>query len=201
MVRAYKQRKRAEEQDRTRERILNATMVLHDEQGVAVTSFTQIAERAGVGPATVYRHFPKLGDLVMACGAHVWQEMRPPQPDTAAAVFAGIETTEARLTKLIDELDAFYRRGGLRLGLAAKDRERVPELDAFLNAVEAGVEALVRQALAGMRPPERVVQVVLALVDFPVWESFNRLKLSRSERARVNLQLLECGIAAARAKS
>jgi len=36
----------------------------------------------------VSRYFPTLGDLVRACGAHVWQEMRPPTPDAVASVFA-----------------------------------------------------------------------------------------------------------------
>ena len=61
MTRKYQMKKRAEARDETRERIVRATMALHDEQGVATTSFADIAERAGVGPATVLRHFPTLG--------------------------------------------------------------------------------------------------------------------------------------------
>ena len=66
--REYRMRKRAEGLDATRERIVEATAALHYEQGVEATSYVQIAERAGVGPATVYRHFPTLGSLVEACG-------------------------------------------------------------------------------------------------------------------------------------
>ncbi len=197
MPRTYRLKKRAEERDQTRERILRATMQLHDEQGVAPTSFTQIAERAGVGAATVYRHFPKLGDLVMACGAHVWQEMRPPVPDGAAAVFADIATTDERLARLVAELDAFYTRGALRLGLAARDRELVPELDAFLNAVEAGVAALVNEALSGLTPTKQARQLALALTSFPVWAAIERLALNKAERRRTLLRMLACGLAAA----
>ena len=50
--------KRAEARDQVRERIVEATMRLHDEKGVVPTTFAEIAERAGVGPATVSRHFP-----------------------------------------------------------------------------------------------------------------------------------------------
>jgi AcrR family transcriptional regulator len=196
MPRTYRLKKRAEEREQTRERILKATMQLHDEQGVAATSFVQIAERAGVGAATVYRHFPRLGDLVMACGVHVWEEMRPPSPDSAAAVFAGAETTGGRLERLVDELDAFYRRGALRLGLAARDRELVPELDGFLNAVEAGVAALVREALAGPALPKSTIQMVLGLMSFPVWVAFSRLELADAERKRMTVQLIQCGLAA-----
>jgi AcrR family transcriptional regulator len=172
-------------------------MQLHDEQGVATTSYPQIAERAGVGAATVYRHFPTLGELVRACGAHVWQEMRPPVPQAAAAVLAGVETRRERLARLVEELDAFYMRGALRLSLASMDRDRVPELDGFLLAVEGGVQALVREAL-GRSEPEAAVEVVLALSAFPVWGAFRRLKCTPEESVRLRIRLMECGIAAAR---
>ena len=145
--REYRMRKRAEGLDATRERIVEATAELHYEQGVEATSYVQIAERAGVGPATVYRHFPTLGSLVEACGASVWDEIQPPTPENAPAVFAGLETRQERLEHLVAELDAFYDRGAVWLGHAARDRDRVPELDAFLRHVDAGVEALVREAV------------------------------------------------------
>jgi AcrR family transcriptional regulator len=189
--------KRAEARDLTRERIVQATLQVHDEKGVAPTTFSEIAERAGVGPATVSRHFPSLGDLVRACGAHVWQEMRPPVPEAASTVFAGATTLRERLERLVVEVDGFYARGAHRLGLAARDRELVPELDQFLNAVEAGVEALVNEALADAGQPERTRQVVLALMSFPVWSAFNRLTLPPSEALALRVGLLECAIKAA----
>jgi AcrR family transcriptional regulator len=197
VTRKYKMGRRAEAQDQTRERILQATMQLHDEQGVAPTTLTQVARRAGVGPATVFRHFPTVNQLVQACGQHVWIEMRPPMPDAAAAVFAGIESTDARLAKLIDELDDFYGRGSLRLGLAGRDRELVPELHGFLMAVEAGVEALVREALAKSSPSEEEIQVALALTGFPVWQALNRLGLPRAELAAMKVRFLKCAMRAA----
>ena len=197
MARSYRMKKRAEIRDQTRERILQATMQLHDEQGVAPTTFSEVAERAGVGVATVFRHFPKLGDLVRACGGHVWQEMRPPVPDAAPAVFAGLETTEARMERLIEEIDAFYERGALRLALASRDRELVPELDQFLGAVEAGVEAMVREALKEARLSPRALEVARALMSFPVWAALNRLGLPAAERVRLRTDLLKCGLRSA----
>jgi len=186
--------KRAEERDETRERILRATMQLHDEQGVAPTTFSQIAERAGVGPATVARHFPSLGDLVRSCGMHVWQEMRPPVPDAAPAVFAGLTTSAARLRKLLEELDGFYTRGALRLRLAARDRELIPELDGFLSAVEGGVHALVREALP--KATEPALNVAFALTGFPVWSELQRQKLPRATFFALWTRLIETGMAA-----
>jgi AcrR family transcriptional regulator len=191
-------RRRAEARDLTRERIVQATMQVHDEKGVAPTTLSEIAERAGVGLATVTRHFPTPGDLVRACGAHVWQEMRPPVPETAAMVFAGSKTLRERLERLVAEIDGFYARGAHRLGLAARDRELVPEIDQFLSAVEAGVEALVNEALAESRQPERTRRLVLALMAFPVWSALNRLALPSSEALALRVGLLECAMKATR---
>ncbi|MFO1150397.1 MAG: TetR/AcrR family transcriptional regulator [Alsobacter sp.] len=188
---------RAKAQAETRERIVSATMQLHDEQGVAATSFVDIAQRAGIGAATVYRHFPTVGSLVMACGAHVWTEMDPPVPDRASEPFDGIVGRDARLRRLVAEVDSFYRRGALRLTKAYADRHLIPELDGFLRAVEAGVAALVREAVAEEALPETVLQLVVALMAFPVWTSMQRVDVEDEERRRLVARLLSCAIRSA----
>lgn len=195
--RKYRMRKRAEGFDATRERIVEATAALHYEQGVAATSYVQIAERAGVGAATVYRHFPTLGSLVLACGAHVNEEMQPPLRENAPAVFAGLGTRQQRLERLVAELDAFYGRGAAWLGIAARDRDNVPELDAFLRQVDAGVEALVREAI-GAGSPEAEIRLMTALADVSVWRSLKRLNVAPAEFRRTMVGLLDCasGLAA-----
>jgi AcrR family transcriptional regulator len=194
--RKYQLRKRAEDQDATRERIVEATAALHYEQGVAATSYIQIAERAGVGPATVYRHFPTLGSLVTACGALVNEQMRPPLPENAQAVFAGMGTRQQRLERLVSELDAFYERGAVWLGIAARDRDSVPELDGFLRHVDAGVEALVREAI-GAGSSEAEIRLMTALADVSVWRSLKRLDVAPAEFRRTMVGLLDCAAALA----
>jgi AcrR family transcriptional regulator len=196
MAREYRMRKRADSSRTTRERILRATMELHDEQGVAPTTFADIAKRAGLGQATLYRHFPTTGDLVRACGGHVWQEMRPLTPDAAPVLFAEIWDTQERLVKLVDEIDAFYRRGALRLHLAGRDRELLPELDQFLTAVEAGIKAHVTEALALSNPSHHAVELVAALVSFPVWQRLGQLDVSHRRAKALTLRLIQCGLAA-----
>ena len=194
--RKYQLRKRAEDLDATRERIVDATAALHYEQGVAATSYIQIAERAGVGPATVYRHFPTLGSLVNACGAHIAEVTQPPVPENAPAVFAGLAERRQRLERLVDELDAYYGRASVWLGIAARDRDRVPELDGFLRQVDAGVEALVREAV-GAGSPEAVIRLVTALADVSVWQSLKRLDAPPAEFRRTMIGLLDCASALA----
>jgi AcrR family transcriptional regulator len=190
-------KKRAEARDATRERIVLATMALHDEKGVAMTSFTDVAARAKVGAATVYRNFPDLDSLIAACGAHVWQEMRPPVPEEAAAVFDGITTRNARLRRLTETLDAFYRRGEFRLVKAGQDRDRVAGLDFFLTQVQAGVEALVREAL-GTDAPEHETRLVLALTDLKTWLSLKQ-HVPEADPCRLMFELIGCALARANA--
>jgi AcrR family transcriptional regulator len=194
--REYRMRKRAEGLDATRERIVEATAALHYEQGVEATSYVQIAERAGIGAATVYRHFPTLGSLVEACGATVWDEIQPPTPENAPEVFAGLDTRQERLERLVAELDAFYDRGAVWLGHAARDRDRVPELDAFLRHVDAGVGALVREAV-GPGSQEATIRLVTALADVSVWQRLKRLDAPPAEFRRTMVRLFACATAVA----
>jgi len=197
MTRRYTLGKRAEAKEQTRERILRATMQVHDEKGVAPTTFADVAARAGVGQATVSRYFPTIGDLVQACGQHVWMEMRPPVPDMAKEVFAGIEGLDDRLQKLVEEVDGFYARGALRLDLASRDRDLIPQLDGFLCAVEAGVAALVREALAPFEPSDETLEMATALMGFRVWQSFGRTAIPAARISVLRARLLRCALKAA----
>ncbi len=196
--RDYRMKERAKAQDETRERILAATMQLHDEQGVAATSFVDIARRAGLGAATVYRHFETLGALVRACGEHVWAEMRPPQPEQAPDLFDAIAGRDARLRRLSEELDRFYGRGALRLERALADRDHVPELDQFLSAVEAGVASWVDYAVRDVGQPDRAppttIRRLLALTSFGVWLSMRRAGLGPEERVDLLARVLACAM-------
>jgi AcrR family transcriptional regulator len=194
--RTYRMSKRAESLDATRERIVAAAMALHGEQGVVTTTHTEIAARAGVGPATVYRHFPTLGSLVVACGAQVQDAIRPPAAEDAPRLFAGFVTRRERLERLVAELDGFYERGARFIAAADRDRDRVPELDVFARQRDADIEALVGEAV-GPDAPESTTRLVVALTAFPVWTSLKRLGAPPAEFRRVWLRLLACAIAAA----
>jgi AcrR family transcriptional regulator len=192
--RAYQMKERARSQDETRARIVATTIMLHDEQGVAATSFVDVAKRAGIGAATVYRHFPTLESLVSACGAHVWEEIAPPVPERAPQIFEGIEEIHTRLERLVDEIDGFYMRGALRLTKASIDRHLVAELDQFLRAVENGISALVSEALKGEAISKTAFQLALALCDFPVWTSMQKIECDVQDRRRVLTKLLSCAV-------
>lgn len=50
---------------RTREQILDAAVTCFEENGIRQCNMVDIAERAGIGRSTLYRHFPKLEDVVV----------------------------------------------------------------------------------------------------------------------------------------
>jgi AcrR family transcriptional regulator len=110
MPRRYRSRKRAEAVEETRRRILEATMELHEEQGILATSWEDIAGRAGASLPTVYRHFPSLDELVPACGALTDVYVQPPTTEVAATLFTDATTLPERIERLIGELAAL---GGL----------------------------------------------------------------------------------------
>src|SRR5262245_28560301 len=93
MARVYRLRARAERQDQTRQRIVEAAVALHTSVGPAQTTVSAIAERAGVQRHTFYRHFPDERSLFYACSG-MWYE-RHPLPDLSA--LADISDAEGRL--------------------------------------------------------------------------------------------------------
>lgn len=195
MARTYRKSKRAEAQEETREKIVRAAMVLHLERGVATTSVLDVAGEAGVGAATVYRHFPTMGALVEACGAHIWQLIEPPQPEHAAVLFAGHRSRAARLERLVRELDAFYSRATAPLWTAVRDHDRVPELVPFLNDVRAGVTALVAEAL-DEDPQSHSVKIAAAVADFTTWLTISGTGIGRDELIRLMVAMIDAALSA-----
>jgi AcrR family transcriptional regulator len=79
--RTYTLKRRAEKQEQTRRRIVEAAVALHGSLGPAQTTFSMVAERAGVQRHTLYAHFPDEWSLLLACSAlHI---ERSPPPDAA----------------------------------------------------------------------------------------------------------------------
>ncbi len=79
MKRSYQLKRRAETKSRTRQKIVDATIELHQSKGLAATTVGDIAERAQVGKVTIYRHFPDEAALVGACSGQYFE--RHPLPD------------------------------------------------------------------------------------------------------------------------
>src|SRR4030095_134972 len=94
--RTYQLGRRAESAEETRRQLVQATLELHMEQGIAATTMKEIADRAGVGVGTVYHHFETLEDTVAACAVHVRESLPMPTEE----IFAGIGPLKERVLRL-----------------------------------------------------------------------------------------------------
>ena len=80
MTRTYELKRRAEQQEDTRQRIVEAAIELHQTLGPRATTVSDVARRAGVGRVTVYRHFADELALGQACSGLF--NLRNPLPDS-----------------------------------------------------------------------------------------------------------------------
>ena len=121
--RPYRMRRRAEQVDQTRQRIVAATVDLHGSVGPAATTIAAIADRAGVTRLTVYRHFPDEAALFGACSAHWLSQQQLPDP----GAWSLIGDPAARLRAGLADLYRFFRAGADMLTCIYRDVAALPE--------------------------------------------------------------------------
>ncbi len=163
--------KRAAAVAQTRRRIVDATRELHGEQGIAATTWDDIAARAGVGVGTVYRHFPSLDELIPACGEVSMRIVALPDPAAAPALFDGLGAPEARIERLVGEAFAIYERGAPELRAVRNEPDVHPRLAEEGRALEASLGALVDAALAPIEASPADRSVVRAMIDLGTWQA------------------------------
>ena len=174
-ARPYRQKVRAERQEETRQRIIEAAVGLHLERGPAQTSINAIAERAGVNRVTVYRHFPDARTLLEACSAHARRVNPPPDLGRWRRIDDPRQRTEVALTQLYD----YFRRTEAGWSNILRDAEVEPLV---MEMAEKRRLAYLREArdvlLAAWpkRPARRpLLRAVLGLaVDFRTWQTLCR---------------------------
>ena len=179
--------KRAAAVARTRQRIVDATLELHGEQGIAATSWDDIAARAGVGVGTVYRHFPSLDELIPACGAIVMQVVAVPDPST---LFGDATTPADRLQHLVRETFAIYERGAPQLRTIRRESDVHPRVAADRAAFDTALRALVDIALAPLDTTQHDRAVARALVDLNTWEALRDQDLTAAQAVSVISHML-----------
>jgi AcrR family transcriptional regulator len=116
-------RRRAEQVNETRQRIVEAAVRLHGTVGLAATTIAAIADLAGVTRLTVYRHFPDEAALIGACSAHWMSQQQLPDPDA----WSWIGDPSGRLQAGLADLYRFYRAGAGMLANVYRDFATLPE--------------------------------------------------------------------------
>lgn len=193
MTRKYRLGARAEQQEETRLRIIEATVELHQEIGGPATTVSAIAERAGVERATVYRHFPDEHALLQACTGHYMSQNPPPNPQ----IWGAIENGETRLRIALAEIYAYHRNNEVMLARAEIDVPQMPTLRAVLAPMFA-YWAQVRDLLAAPWQAQGenghlVTAAIGHAVAFQTWQSLARDQgLDDDEAVNVMLQMVKC---------
>ncbi len=179
--------------ERTRRKIVEATVELHETVGMARTTISAIAEKAGVERLTVYRHFPDERALFSACSGH-WSAANPP-PDPAS--WTQIADPEERLRVALSEVYAYHRRTEPMMTNFVRDAPVKPVL------LEVGAPYLqlferVRYILAtGWGVEDEGLDLLLATLghalDFQTWRSLVRQQGLNDEQAvEVMMGMVQC---------
>jgi AcrR family transcriptional regulator len=119
MTRPYTLKRRAEQQAKTRRRIVEAAVELHSSVGPALTNVSMVAERAGVQRHTFYAHFPDERNLFLACSGLV--EERDPLPD--AGPWRAIEDRDERIRTGLLAVYGWYERNASLVACVLRDAE------------------------------------------------------------------------------
>jgi AcrR family transcriptional regulator len=190
--RTYELRARADRQQETRRRIVDATVALHEEVGPARTTVAEIARRAGVTRLTVYNHFPQDSELFAACQGEFLA--RHPLPDLTAALM--LEDPRARVRSVLACLYAGYREREPMTSKVLRDRSALPALDELMRRTADAQAAVLAEALAagfaGLRGEQarRLRAVVALALDFWTWQRLQHEGLDDAAAATLMADLI-----------
>lgn len=173
-TRPYTLKRRAEQQEETRRRIVDAAVELHTTRGPAQTSVQAIADRAGVTRPTVYAHFPDSRSLLMACSGHVAATMPPPD----ASAWAGIADPAERLRVTLRAFYSYYEQHEQLLDNVQRDVAVMPVL-ADVSRVRSAYVGQAREVLLVGWPARgaartRLRRAIGHALEFRTWQSLVR---------------------------
>jgi AcrR family transcriptional regulator len=145
-------RRRAEQVDQTRQRIVDAAVILHGTIGPAATTITAIAEAAGVTRLTVYRHFEDEAAIFEACSSDWLSRQQPPDPSR----WAELPDPRARLRAGLADIYRFYRAGADMLFRVYRDIDAIPATRRdFLRRRDSQLAELLDGPISGDTPARR----------------------------------------------
>lgn len=162
-------RKRAEQVDQTRQRIIEAAVHLHGTVGPAATTIAALAEQAGVTRLTVYRHFPDDYALFQACSAHWMSQRVLPDPEA----WARIADPADRLRAGLADLYRFYRAGESMLIHVYRDKPTYPEqIRQAVDRQDDHYRGVLLKVFAASGPRRRRLRAVIGhAASFSTWQS------------------------------
>lgn len=190
--RKYELKRRAERQEETRQRIVEAAVHLHETVGEQGATISAIAARAGVERLTVYRYFPDARSLLAACTSHYLALNRPPDPGRWQAM----ADPELGLRAALAEIYAYHRQTEAMMNSAHHDMATNPilrELLAPLFDYWNGVGDLLAGKFAAADETRELLRAAIGhAIDFTTWRSLVRQQgLDDAAAARVMAAMVQ----------
>jgi AcrR family transcriptional regulator len=169
MPRTYTLKRRAEQQAETRQRIVEAAVGLHGSVGPAQTTFSMVAERAGVQRHTLYAHFPDERSLLMACSGLVAE--RDPLPEADA--WRAIEDHRERLRVGLRAVYDWFERNADVAACVLRDAEH-HTLTREIAALRLGPYFAAYQEVLGHKLSSKQRALLHLALSFHTWRSLVR---------------------------
>ncbi len=169
---------------RNRDRITDALFELI-ESGELIPTAEQVAQRAGVGERTVFRHFADMETLFAELSGRLDGEMRPLLEQPAA-----VGNREARVCALVDRRAELYERISPFKHSGALQRVH----SQFLQRKHAAMNRTLREHLVNALGPELAgaadltLEALDCLTSFEAWDRLrNDQHLSRERASQVSV--------------
>lgn len=167
MPRPYNSEKRKQQQEELRQRIIEATVILHAKKGAASTTYKDIAKKADVAIPSVYKHFPDMHSLFTACTGHAASFAPMPSLESLAA----LPKLRQRITALVEmrcKVNEYFhpwlKWGGDRV---------VPEFISLMKHDSQATKKLINVALSlthkDKEPPKQTISIILLLLKYHSW--------------------------------
>jgi AcrR family transcriptional regulator len=170
MARTYTLKRRGELQEETRQRIVDATIELHQTIGPTATTVSAIAATAGVGRVTVYRHFPDELTLARACSGQYLERNPPPDPER----WRTIADAEERIRAALDETYAYHRATQKMFSHVLADARDHPVMTPYHEHWRRAVDVLLEPGQARGRMRTRLRAALALALSFDTWRTLTQ---------------------------
>jgi AcrR family transcriptional regulator len=184
--RRYALGRRADQQARTRDRIVAAALTIYRERGMRAATTQAVAAAADVAPGTVRNHFPGPMDLAQAAAAVVLAELRPP----GLEIYAGLTSARERVERLAREVAAFFERSAAWWEVEQRDPDLAAAWEGNAAQFLEHLDVVLRAALDPSAEDPVATAVLRTLVGPPLYFALRGQGLSPDEAVAVELSMV-----------
>lgn len=188
MKRSYRLKRRAESQDRTRRKIVEAAIELHQTKGLAATTMSDIADRAKVGKVTVYRHFPDTPALVSACSGRYFQLHPFPDPED----WRCIQDPSERLRRGLRDTYAYHRATQPMMTRVLAEARDLPVMAPYHEHWRRAADVLAAAWPASVRRTGLLKASLALALSFDTWRLLVRSQRLTDDQAVELMMRLTC---------